>query len=241
MFEESLVESQGALGASNRPWTTVVSVVLQCSLATLLATIPLLHPETLRVHVEAPRVLPTLRRDPPPVARAVPAHAATTAMATAPAMLSRGRPLIAPNSLPSRIDSSDAPIASFSEGPMGAPLPTGLSGGTTGHGIRVVPAPTAASRTVRVSEGVSAGLLLEPIRPVYPRIAAISRVEGTVVVEAILSKSGRIESAHVLSGPVMLRPAALEAVTGARYSPYKLNGEPTDVETTITINFRLGG
>ena len=239
MFEESLVESQGALGASNRPWTTVISVLLQCSVAALLATIPLLHPETLRVHVEAPRVLPTLRRDPPPVAKAVPSHAATAA-AAAPAMLSQGRPLLAPNSsLATRIDSSEAPIAKFNEGAMGAALPTSL-GSATSHGVRVVPSPAAACRTVRVSEGVSAGLLLQPIRPVYPRIAAISRVEGSVVVEAIISKSGRIESAHVLSGPAMLRQAALEAVSAARYSPYKLNGEPTDVETTITINFRLG-
>ena len=240
MFEDSLVESQGALGASNRRWTTIVSLLLQCSVAALLVTLPLLHPETLLSHVEAPLVLPTLRRDPPPVAKVEPAHA-TTAAAAAPAMLRQGRPLIATNGMRSRTDSSEAPIARLDQGVMNAALPTGLGSGATGHSITVVPVPTAASRPLRVSAGVSAGLLLQPIRPIYPTIAVVSRVEGAVVIEAIISKTGRIESAHVLSGPAMLRQAALDAVGAARYSPYALNGQPTEVQTTITINFRLGG
>jgi protein TonB len=58
--------------------------------------------------------------------------------------------------------------------------------------------------------------------------------------EAVISKTGRIESLRAVSGPQMLRSAALDAVKGARYQPYKLNGEPTEVQTTITVNFRLG-
>jgi protein TonB len=61
-----------------------------------------------------------------------------------------------------------------------------------------------------------------------------------VVVQAIISRTGRIESAHVISGPEILQTAALDAVKQARYRPYLLNNEPTEVETTITINFRLG-
>ena len=108
------------------------------------------------------------------------------------------------------------------------------------HGITVVAAKPAPTKPVRVSAGVSAGLLVQPIRPVYPGIAKAAHMEGAVVIEAIISKSGQIESAHVISGPAMLQSAALEAVRAARYSPYRLNGEATDVETTITINFRLG-
>jgi len=65
-------------------------------------------------------------------------------------------------------------------------------------------------------------------------------MQGTVVVEAIISKSGVIESAHVTSGPVMLQSSALEAVRRARYRPFLLNGEPTEVATTISITFHLG-
>jgi protein TonB len=94
---------------------------------------------------------------------------------------------------------------------------------------------------VRVSSGVSTGMLLAPIRPVYPAIARAAGVQGTVVLEAVISKSGRIESLHAVSGPAMLRQAALDAVSAARYRPYLLNGQPTEVETTITVVFTLGG
>jgi protein TonB len=94
---------------------------------------------------------------------------------------------------------------------------------------------------MKISGGVTAGLLLAPIQPVYPTIAKASGTQGTVVISAIISKTGRIESAHVVSGTVMLQGAALDAVRNARYHPYLLNGEPTEVETTISINFRLNG
>ena len=93
---------------------------------------------------------------------------------------------------------------------------------------------------MHVSTGVMAGQLLQPIAPEYPMIARLSRAEGTVVVQAVISKSGRIESARVVSGPPVLQAAALQAVRAARYRPYLLNGLPTEVETTISINFRLG-
>jgi protein TonB len=88
---------------------------------------------------------------------------------------------------------------------------------------------------------VSAGLLLAPIQPLYPQLARITGTQGTVVIQAIISKSGRIESARVLSGPAMLQAAALDAVRSARYRPYLLNGQPTEVETTISIVFHIGG
>jgi protein TonB len=85
-----------------------------------------------------------------------------------------------------------------------------------------------------------AGLLLTPIQPIYPPIAKAAGVQGTVVVEAIISRAGRIESLHTISGPPMLRAAALDAISAARYRPYMLDGEPTEVQTTITVVFRLG-
>jgi periplasmic protein TonB len=84
-------------------------------------------------------------------------------------------------------------------------------------------------------------MLIAPIRPVYPAIAKAGHVEGTVVVEAIISRAGTIESLHVISGPMMLQSAAIDAIRAARYRPYRLNGEPTEVQTTITVNFRMGG
>ncbi len=68
----------------------------------------------------------------------------------------------------------------------------------------------------------------------------MARVEGTVVVTATIGKDGRIVGLQVVSGPEMLRRAAANAVKEARYRPYLLNGEPTDVVTTIAVNFRMG-
>ena len=82
---------------------------------------------------------------------------------------------------------------------------------------------------------------MAPIRPIYPVIARAAGVQGTVIVEAVISRIGTIESLHVVSGPPMLQSAALDAIREARYHPYRLNGEPTEVQTTITVNFRIGG
>ena len=66
-------------------------------------------------------------------------------------------------------------------------------------------------------------------------------MQGTVTLHAIISKTGTIESLTAVSGPEMLKSAALEAVQGWRYKPYLLNGEPTEVDTQITVNFNFGG
>ena len=86
-----------------------------------------------------------------------------------------------------------------------------------------------------------AGRLLAPITPIYPPIARAAHVQGTVVVTATIDKQGRIVGAQVLSGPDMLRNAAIDAIRAARYKPYLLNDEPTDVTTTISVNFTMGG
>ena len=113
--------------------------------------------------------------------------------------------------------------------------------GPSGPAPNVSRAPTKTTGPVKVSSGVSTGMLLTPIQPVYPAIAKAAGVQGTVVMEAMISKAGRIESLHAISGPPMLRQAALDAVQAARYRPFQLNGQPTEVQTTITVVFQLGG
>ena len=85
-----------------------------------------------------------------------------------------------------------------------------------------------------------AGRLLQPIQPAYPRIAVAAHVQGAVVVTATIDKQGRIVGLQVLSGSPMLRSAAVDAVKEARYKPFLLNGQPTEVTTTITVNFTMG-
>jgi protein TonB len=238
MFEDSLMESQNRLSSPNQRWTAIMSLTLQCAVAAAIVALPLLHPEALPFRVDSPKVMLPLK----PLPRPIPRVETTTAAAPSPSTPTTGNPFTGPTVIPTGIaNTSDEPPA---PGPIGTgmgdsnALPDGL-GTSTVPGLRVTRAMPAPSRPIHISTGVSNGLLLAPITPIYPRIAIGARIGGAVVVEAIISKSGKIESARAVSGPEMLRQAALDAIRSARYSPYLLNGTPTDVETTITVNFKL--
>jgi protein TonB len=103
---------------------------------------------------------------------------------------------------------------------------------------RVVPKQTGP---VHLSSGVVAGMIISKPEPVYPAIAKAAHVQGVVVLHAIISKQGTIENLQVISGNGMLVNAARDAVMRWRYRPYLLNGEPTEVETSITVNFTFTG
>jgi TonB family protein len=100
------------------------------------------------------------------------------------------------------------------------------------------PAPTGP---VRVSSGVVAGMMLSKVTPVYPMKARILGVQGSVIMHAIISKTGTIEDLTVIGGPKLLQKAAIDAVQRWTYRPYILNCEPAEVETSITVNFTFGG
>jgi periplasmic protein TonB len=240
MFEESLVESRVGRVSSSKRWTMVGSIALQLGFLSVVMMLPLLHPEGLPFRVDAPRALvPLLPKTPVRVEQVQRVNEGSASSLTAETAT---RPLILTPMLPGRFaDANDAPpMAPFGSGlGMTGGLPDGLGGVGEGHGpmVSVRPAPGL----LHVSTGVSQGMLLAPIRPVYPVIAKAAGVQGTVVVEAVISRTGTIESLHVVSGPAMLQNAALDAIREARYRPYRLNGEPTAVETTITVIFRLGG
>ena len=86
-----------------------------------------------------------------------------------------------------------------------------------------------------------AGMAISQIQPIYPADAKATHVQGVVVLHAIISKTGTIENLQVISGPPMLTGSAMDAVKRWRYKPYLLNGEPTEVDTTINVNFTFGG
>jgi protein TonB len=88
---------------------------------------------------------------------------------------------------------------------------------------------------------MSEGDLIRKIQPAYPPIARSARIQGAVVLQAVISKMGTIENLRVLSGHPMLTSAAIDAVRQWRYRPYVLNGEPVEVETQITVHFSLTG
>lgn len=98
---------------------------------------------------------------------------------------------------------------------------------------------SSGSNRVRVSQGVIQGMVIHKVAPVYPPEAKRARVQGTVILAAIIGKDGRIKNLQVVSGPSALADAAVGAVQQWRYRPYILLGEPVEVDTQITVNFNL--
>jgi protein TonB len=101
------------------------------------------------------------------------------------------------------------------------------------------PPAVAPARRIRVSTGISEGMLTRRVEPVYPIIAQRARVQGTVEMKALICKQGTIENLQLVSGHPLLVPAAMEAVKQWRYRPYVLNGEPLEVETMVIVNFHM--
>ena len=241
MFEGSLVESRGLVDSGARKWTALGSLTVQLAAVGVVLLIPLLRPAALPFVSAPPLAVPFRVKPPEPVpVRASEAAASASAVsmpaAAMPVAESPGRRFV------------------FQQGePVEGPAPgidpnLRMGGGSNmtsllvplGTGVAVTPVRARDVGPMRVSKGVLDGMLLAPIRPVYPAIAKAAGVQGTVVLEAVISKTGRIESLHVVSGHPMLRNAAVEAVQAARYRPYKLNDEAVDVQTTITVVFQLG-
>jgi len=93
---------------------------------------------------------------------------------------------------------------------------------------------------VLITQGVSQGLLIHQVAPVYPETARMNLVEGTVVLRAVIGKDGVVRDLHVESSPSDdLSQAALTAVQQWTYRPYLLSGEPVEIDTTINVNFKL--
>jgi protein TonB len=240
MFEQSLVESTPLLRSRNR-WPAIASIATQAIVVAIILAIPLLHPELLPTgDLKLSALTPPVLRHPVPPPQTQPVHVAIAPSATSPSAPSQ-QPAILHRPAPGTDATPvDAPALAFGD-PNGRPTANLLA--TLGN------APTAPTVTgsggthttgpLRISS-LSAGMLLAPIRPIYPQIARITHTEGTVIVQATISRTGQIESARILSGPPMLQNAALDAVRSAHYHPYLLNGQPTEVETTITIHFTLG-
>ena len=102
-----------------------------------------------------------------------------------------------------------------------------------------VPKVAAPQQTLKVSQGVTQGLLTKRVQPVYPPQAMQMHIQGAVQMLATISKQGKIASVKVISGDPILSRAATDAVSQWRYKPYFLNGKPVEIQTQIVVNFKL--
>ncbi len=244
MFEDSLIESGGRL-RSRRGRTTALSFILQGILLGILILIPLIYTEAL----PRQQLMTFLVAPPPPPPPPPPAAAPVKVVRQVVSEMTNGQ-LRTPTKIPEKVQmikEEEAPPVSSIGGVVGG-VPGGVPGGQMGGVIGGIISSTpvavprvATPQRVRVSQGVSQGLLIHQVRPTYPPLARQARIAGTVVLQAVISKDGTIQGLHVVSGHPMLAPAAVEAVKQWRYKPYFLNGEPVEVETQITVNFTLSG
>jgi len=241
MFADSLLESN--LDRTNRGWTTLASFAMQTLGVAILLMLPLLYTEGLpKLHllsVSAPIGPPP---GPPP------SQAPRGATHQGQSNFVRGV-LVPPSEIPlgvhHLVDSSTVeeapPCAICVSGSTGDitnanPIPNSI-----GSGPALLPSPPKpVAHPPRISHMME-GNLIYKVQPVYPPLARSARIQGAVVLRAIISRNGTIENLQTLSGHPMLVGAALDAVRQWRYRPYILNGDPVEVETQVTVNFSLSG
>lgn len=243
MFADSLLETSRNQ-RSRRSWTTLTSFGLETAVIGLLLLLPLWK----TVGLPSVRALstPVSWGAPPPAVTPAQRHPTTVVQSNL-----SNNVLIMPREVPPHVqmlvETTAPPQVSFNTFP-GVPGGTGdgsgdgvwksINSALTHPAVPVAPPPHANVPQFRTSSMLE-GSIIRRVQPVYPPLARGARVQGPVVLEAVISKAGTIENLQVISGHPMLAKAALDAVSQWRYRPYILNNEPIEVETQITVNFIL--
>jgi protein TonB len=253
LFNTVLLETSG-LEHKRRRAAAVLSFLFQCLILAILLVVPLMFTDVLpQQQLLTFLVAPPPPPPPPPAAAS---EAAARIIRHVESDVMNGR-LRAPSRIPKNVQmirEEEAP-PELSGGGVAGGVPGGIPGGQIGgvlggvlggilsSGSNAAAIPKLASpapvKRIRVSQGVTQGRLIRKIEPTYPTLAKTARVEGQVVLTAIISKTGEIQNLELVSGHPLLVPAAIAAVKQWRYRPVLLNGEPVEVDTTITVNFQL--
>lgn len=248
MFSDSVLEF--GVQRKRKAFATTTSFILNCLAIGLMLVFPLLFTEDL----PKAQLLTFLVAPPPPPPPPPPAAAAVQKIIhqIQTDMLSTGQ-LRTPSRIPqkvSMIKEEEAPPPMAATGGVVGGVPGGIPGGQLGGVIGGIISSTsnlssvpkvslAPPQRIRISQGVTKGLTIHRVEPVYPTLAKAARVQGDVVLSAVIDTNGEIKNLSLVSGHPMLVPAAIAAVQQWRYKPYLLNGQPVEVETTITVIFQL--
>jgi protein TonB len=216
----------------------IATLALNGSILLALILIPLIYPEALPRQVIAFLMSAPPPTPPPPL----PAVQQPTSPTRAVSEM-QGVEVMAPPRIPRTIfipDSQEPPqIETAATWDPAGSASSDASKIFQGHNGGPVVRP-AVTGPVPVSSGVVAAMLLRKTVPIYPAIPRAVGLQGTVTLQATISKSGTIENLRVVSGPPMLQQAAMDAVKTWVYRPYLLDGQPVEVETTVQVIFSLG-
>jgi protein TonB len=246
MFSDSVLEF--GVQRKRRFFATTTSFVLNCVALGILLIIPLAFTEEL----PKAQLLTFLVAPPPPPPPPPPAAAQVQKVIRQiqTDVLNTGQ-LRTPTKIPQKIQmikEDDAPPPMNASGGVVGGVPGGIPGGQLGGVIGGIVSATSnlgavpkfvpvAPQRIRMSQGVTRGLIIHREEPPYPPLARAARIQGDVILTAIIDTNGQIQNLQLVSGHPMLVPAAMAAVKQWRYKPYLLNGQPVEVETTITLNF----
>jgi|SRR5208282_4912680 len=250
LFNHILLETD-EVQRHRRTLSAVLSFVVQCFVLGILVLVPLMFIDPLPQQ----QLLAFLMAPPPPPPPPPPAssEAAARVVKRIESDILNGR-LRSPASIPKNVqmireDETPPDLAAAAGVPGGVPggIPGGQIGGVLGGILSSTPGAAAVPKfaipvppkRIRVSQGVTEGRLIQKIDPKYPPLALAARIQGQVLLSAIIDKQGLIQNLVLVSGHPILVPAAIDAVQRWRYRPFLLNGEPVEVETTITVNFEL--
>lgn len=246
MFADSLLDF--GVQRKRKFFATTTSFIVNCLVIVLMLAVPLMFTEELpRAQLLTFLVAPPPPPPPPPPAAAEVQRVVHQIQTD---MLNNGE-LRTPSKIPQKIQmikEDEAPPPMPSNGGVVGGVPGGIPGGQLGGVIGSVISATNSAvprfvpvvpQRIRISQGVTKGLLIHREEPTYPPLARAARVQGEVVLSAVIDTNGQIQNLQLVSGHPMLVPAAISAVKQWRYKPYLLNGQPVEVETTITVIFTL--
>ena len=246
MFADSILEF--GQQKKRQSFATVTSFVLNCLAIGVMLVMPLVFTESLpKAQLLTFLVAPPPPPPPPPpaveqvqrVVRQIQTDLLNTGQLRTPSRIPQKVQMIKEEDAPPPMPATGGVVGGVPGGVPGGQL-SGVIGGIVSASNAAVPkfVPVTPQR-VRISQGVTKGLLIQKVEPAYPPLARAARVQGEVILSAIIDSNGQITNLQLVSGHPMLVPSAIAAVKQWRYKPYLLNGSPVEVETTITVIFSL--
>jgi protein TonB len=254
MFEDVFIDGVGKTKSSSM---MMLAMACEIGLVAIFVVLPMIYFDvlpstTLKSFLVAP---------PPPPPPPPPPAAPMKAVKVIPRQFDAGR-LMAPKAVPKEIaqikEDEMPPPSAGGIGVVGG-VPGGVAGGATGgvlgsildsapRAVNVLPPPPppkvvekkeVAPTRIRVGGNVQNAKMVKRVSPVYPPLAKQARIQGTVILSAVISKDGTIQDLKVVSGHALLIQAALDAVKQWVYQPTQLNNEPVEVSTEIEVHFTL--
>jgi periplasmic protein TonB len=224
--------------------TIPIAYILECVGIAVMIIIPLIRYQALP---SAAWSMTLAAPPPPPPPPPPPAAAPIRVIRHVTAADLMKAPTVIPKTI-QQVKDQPEPPPQPSVGVVGG-VPGGMPGGTPGGVLGSIltssalapppPPKAAAPKRIRVSAGVEAAQIITKTQPEYPALAKMARIQGTVKLEALISKEGTIQDLKVMSGHPLLVNAAVQAVQQWRYRPTLLSGEPVEVQTEIDVIFTL--